>query len=74
MKTYFETLQPLTPGKVCRIIQRDSETGNMVGSWDGYYDPKRFVVRLYPNANPFCHWKVSREARKISASLVRLKR
>lgn len=74
MNTYFETSQPLEPGKACKIIQREASTGNMVGSWDGYYDPKHFIVRLYPDANPYCHWKVAREAKKISASLVRLKR
>ena len=56
------------------IVEMD-QNGNIVGAWYGYYNPKRFTVKLYPNRkHPFVKWQRSPEITTISAQLVKCDR
>ena len=75
MNTTFTCRQPsLSVNHRNDIIERD-EQGNIVGAWYGYYNPKRFTVKLYPNRrHPFFRWNKEPVIKTISAGLVKCQR
>ena len=64
MKTTLICDRPLAPNVPLRICERD-ESGGLVGFWTGYWHPNARLVRLYPAANPYCVWRVSRKPRNV---------
>ena len=75
MNTTYTCKQPsLSVNHRNDIIERD-EQGNIVGVWYGYYNPKRYTVRLYPNrTHPFFKFTGEPRVKSVSAGLVRCDR
>lgn len=55
----------LMPGTALKVSER-TEAGELVGSWRGFWFPQRGVIRLYPDRNPFCTWRVSHAPKTVS--------
>lgn len=69
MKTTLTCDRRLSPNVALRICERN-ELGELVGFWTGYWIPNRQLVRLYPAANPYCIWQVSRAPHNVCDRLV----
>lgn len=68
--TRYESISPLRANQGVRIVELD-ETGAIVGSWIGYWNPKRGSVALYPDNSPTCSWRVPRDKKTVSDRIVR---
>ena len=55
----------LMPGTALKVSER-TEAGELVGFWKGYWVPQRGIIRLYPERNPFCVWRVSSAPKTVS--------
>lgn len=70
MHTYVSR-DPIVANKPLSITERD-EQGALVGAWTGYYDYKRFEIRLYPDfKNKFVRWQGRPSKKVIHANRVR---
>lgn len=77
MKTMYEAVRPLEPGKPVAVVERN-ELGALVGAYLGYWNFKRGTVALYPDyKNRFVNWpdgKVPSKRIVISDSLIRCRK
>ena len=67
----FECSGRLEPGKALKVIER-SPGGVLISEYKGFYNPKKFVVTLYPTYNPFAQDNTKKNKRSISAMLVKV--
>lgn len=75
MNTTYTCRQPsLSVNRRNDIVERD-ERCNIVGVWYGYYNPKRYTVRLYPNrTHPFFKFVGEPRIKEVSAGLIKCTR
>ena len=67
----FECHGTLAPGKALKIIER-SAGGVLVSEYKGFYNPKKFIVTLYPRYNPFATDNSKTGKRPISARFIKV--
>ena len=73
MTTTYTAMRRLEPNKRVEIIERD-ERGNIVGTWFGYWSPRRQTVTLYPDkTHPFFKWSGTPAPRIVNDRSVRVK-
>ena len=76
MKTTYEAVRPLEPGKPVAVVERN-EAGALVGAYHGYWNFKSGTVSLYPDIkNRFVNWpegRVPKDKRVISDRYIKCK-
>ena len=57
---FYYSNYPPQAGKPCRIVERDKD-GKPRGEYNGYWDPKNCIIRLYPSSGSWIYGRLGKK-------------